>query len=464
MAEVTVQLSDREQEVLRLVATGATNQQIANTLNISINTVKVHLRNIFDKIGVASRTEASMYAVRLGLVPMGMVQPEPSATVPIVGTADLPAEPPPLLDVAVVEVEPISTAPLLPATPQDTAAQPQSTSQRHRLLLIGLGLLTLVLAAVIIALLVRPRTNVTGTAPILPVAPQPERWQVQAAPPLSRTSFAVATYDNRLYVLGGQTTNGPSGAVERYDPVTRVWVPLSSKPTPVKNVLAATIAGQIFVPGGESADGRATSIFEAYNPRTEHWETLPALPAPRSRYSLATVEGKLYLLGGWDGTTARAEVWMYDPAAKSWTKEPPLPASRQNAGAVVIDGRIYMIGGESPSGPLRTNDRFDPAIGDSGGWQSGTPLPTAIAAPSVVAVVNTILAFDPAQHTALQYSAVTDSWDTVPLPTWVVLGDRAVSLNTSVFVFGSANGTSPPALTQYQAVYTTFFPNAKAPQ
>ena len=74
-------LSEREQQILRLVATGASNKEIAHQLVISTNTVKVHLRNIFAKIGVVSRTEATLYAIREGLVQVGEARPaaEPAA-------------------------------------------------------------------------------------------------------------------------------------------------------------------------------------------------------------------------------------------------------------------------------------------------------------------------------------------------------------------------------------------------
>ncbi|MGB9521235.1 MAG: response regulator transcription factor, partial [Anaerolineales bacterium] len=58
------ELSEREIEILKLVATGASNKEIAYKLSISPNTVKVHLKNIFAKIGAMSRTEAAMYAVK----------------------------------------------------------------------------------------------------------------------------------------------------------------------------------------------------------------------------------------------------------------------------------------------------------------------------------------------------------------------------------------------------------------
>jgi DNA-binding NarL/FixJ family response regulator len=61
-------LSSREVEVLRLVAAGRSNAQIADTLVISQNTVIRHVSNIFGKIGAANRAEATSYAHRHGLV------------------------------------------------------------------------------------------------------------------------------------------------------------------------------------------------------------------------------------------------------------------------------------------------------------------------------------------------------------------------------------------------------------
>lgn len=62
-------LSDREREVLLLIAEGCSNQDIASRLIISITTVKTHVGNIFNKLGVTSRTQAIARAEALGLLP-----------------------------------------------------------------------------------------------------------------------------------------------------------------------------------------------------------------------------------------------------------------------------------------------------------------------------------------------------------------------------------------------------------
>jgi DNA-binding CsgD family transcriptional regulator len=61
-------LSSREVEILRLIARGQTNQQIAQELTISLNTVLHHVTNIFGKTGAANRTEAAGYAHRQNLI------------------------------------------------------------------------------------------------------------------------------------------------------------------------------------------------------------------------------------------------------------------------------------------------------------------------------------------------------------------------------------------------------------
>lgn len=61
-------LSEREIEVLKLVARGCSNQQIAEQLIISPKTAKTHVSNILSKLGLASRTQAAVYALKEGLV------------------------------------------------------------------------------------------------------------------------------------------------------------------------------------------------------------------------------------------------------------------------------------------------------------------------------------------------------------------------------------------------------------
>jgi DNA-binding NarL/FixJ family response regulator len=62
-------LTERETDVLRLLAQGQSNKEIGRSLHIGEKTVKTHVSNILSKLGVPSRTQAALYAVRIGLAP-----------------------------------------------------------------------------------------------------------------------------------------------------------------------------------------------------------------------------------------------------------------------------------------------------------------------------------------------------------------------------------------------------------
>jgi two-component system, NarL family, response regulator LiaR len=69
--EMPEALTERETEVLRCLGEGMSNKQIAAALYIGEKTVKTHVSRVLMKLGVESRTQAALHAVRLGLVPAG---------------------------------------------------------------------------------------------------------------------------------------------------------------------------------------------------------------------------------------------------------------------------------------------------------------------------------------------------------------------------------------------------------
>ena len=68
-------LTERETEVLRQLALGKSNKEIGSSLFISETTVKTHVKNIMQKLGVPSRTQAALYAARIGLVSLALAEP-----------------------------------------------------------------------------------------------------------------------------------------------------------------------------------------------------------------------------------------------------------------------------------------------------------------------------------------------------------------------------------------------------
>ena len=433
------ELTEREREILRLIATGTSNKNIALQLSISSNTVKAHLRNIFAKIGVATRTEAALYAIQVGL------SQSPDGRVAESAAEDLPV------------VAPI----------------PFVVKRKFPFLWIGV-LVAVLLAGVVLAFVfVRLRNAqalVPTSAPPKPAtAAAPLRWQKLAAMPTARSGLAVAVYDNKVYAIGGATTGGVTGVVEQFDETTGAWLTLASKPVPVTDINAAVVGGKIFIPGGRLASGALTAVLESYDPGRNLWETHAALPVALSGYALVAFEGKLYVFGGWDGQKYLASVYEYDPEQDTWLARWPMPTARAFAGAAIAGGSIYVIGGTAGGPALAVNEEYLPErdSGTANPWLSRSPIPQARFAMGLTSIADIIYAVGGLGNSAaalpsLQYLHQQDQWQTIenpPVQSWSNLG--LAPLQTRLYALGGSQNGQPAAQNlSYQAIYTISLPIA----
>jgi DNA-binding CsgD family transcriptional regulator len=340
------ELSDREREILHLVATGASNKEIASTLFISSNTVKVHLRNIFTKIGATSRTEAAMIAVSSGLVDAG------------VGQKGFSGE----MEGGAVDDRNL-----------------QESQTKNRLLIIsGIGIIILLISVGFLVFRLSQNPDPAAASASLPDNQQ--RWKKYAPLPVARRNLAVTALDKQIYAIGGESANGVVGLVDRYDPETDQWESLPEKPIPVTEVGAAVVGGKIYVPGGKTASGTISNQLEIFDPSQMRWGTGATLPLGISSYALASFEGKLYLFGGWDGTQYLNRVFIYHPSENRWEEATPMPTPRGFAGAAVAGGKIYVLGGYDGQRALSANEMFTPGQQESNQnpWSNAKPLPEGV--------------------------------------------------------------------------------------
>lgn len=490
MINETNQLSEREREILRLVATGLSNQQIALQLGISPNTVKVHLRNVFGKINVASRTEATMYAVRSGIVtvderrvtdepPLFDAPPfEPDELLPPVDQAPLPVlrETPPPVSVPEPDapptviitngaqtVQPEVAPPVGELVPiMSPVAQPPAVPGMRRVSrLLGVGL---IVASLVVAgwwWLMRPQT----VAPTPSPSARPSLWNSYGALNAPRAGFGTATVNDAIFVIGGENQGGVLDSVARFDVGTQSWAELRKKPTPVTDVQAARIGGKLYVPGGRrsSSTQDVVAVVERYDPETDTWTALSPLPAPRSAYALATLEGKLYLFGGWDGSRFRNEVFEYDPAQNRWQTRTAMPSSRGFAQAGVVDDSVFVIGGENDSGALATNDAYTPSQEGAQPWRSRAGLPQPRSRFGLAVPLREIHVFggEPSGVGPLKYDVSANRWqESNPPPEPIGNQPGVVQNGAIIYVLGGKLGTDIYAATVqgYQALSRLYSP------
>jgi len=415
-------LSDREIEILQLVATGLTNREIAQSLTISPNTVKVHLRNIFDKINVSSRTEATMYGIEHGIVDMPGLEGN------------------------------LAQRGLL------------NMVQRSPWAFMAIVLAVVLFVAVGGNLLFPPATPTPNALPAVP-----DRWQELAPMPEPRAGMAAATYNGSIYTIAGETESGPSGLVEMYNPQTDTWIHLSDKPTPVTYVSAAVLGEKIYIPGGELANGSPTDVFEVYDPRRDEWYVKAPLPVKVSGYVLVNFEGQMYLFGGWNGEKVLDIVLRYDPEEDVWKAITSMPTARAYAGAVEAGGKIYVVGGWDGDQALAVNESYAPARegGVETAWEIQTEMPEKGYGMGVIRVADMIYVVG-GNYSALDvegrlyFSIVNNSWEILDFgrtENLSVVHSGYCFQDGFIYLIGGKNGQSLLASNNaYKAIYTVLLP------
>ena len=203
------------------------------------------------------------------------------------------------------------------------------------------------------------------------------RWQEHPALPTARSALALAAFENQIYAIGGETAQGVTGNVQRYDPLTQQWTSLKSKPLPVADIHAVVLGGKIYIPGGRLANDTISGALEAYDPLKDTWETHSSLPHALSGYALIAFEGRIYLFGGWDGHSYVNSVYAYDPTLDIWQERTPMPTARGLRGAAISSGQIYVLGGTDGTGALTTTEIYVPSRdnGSDNPWHTGPDLP-----------------------------------------------------------------------------------------
>lgn len=459
MAELGESLSMRELDVLRCAVNGASNKEIAAELFISENTVKVHLRNVYTKLGASSRTEAVTTALQQGLVTI------PGTETTAVSTPDLSSHAESTAETALQFPE--------QETGQPTISEPNKA--RKWLLYGSVALLTLILLAT--AAYFGSQAAIQGAATALPPTPEPyleetigqTRWYSTRPLVLPLSGMAIASVGLDVYHIGGETETGVTPLVNRFDTTTRIWHEMAAKPTAVSHTTAAVLFGEIYVPGGQTADGSPTNVVEAYSPANNAWRPVADLPKALSGGLTLSDGSHLYLLGGWDGAQVEDDVYVYDVGSDSWRPLTSLPVPLAAAAGGVISGQLFVLGGTDGQNVLDTCYQYQVAANT---WETCPAMlhPRANAGAAIILNKLYILGGDKVTGADLPYGEFYDAdkqiWQLVNMPmlsenkSWENLG--VTNVETRIYAMGGVVGSELSDSSYFYAplVYQTFIPAA----
>jgi hypothetical protein len=309
-------------------------------------------------------------------------------------------------------------------------------------------------------------------------------WTQKAPMPTARGGLGVATVNGKIYAIGGiggvidmaigtvPYSSGFLNTNEAYDPITNTWETKASMPTARDNFAIATYQNKIYCMGGVTGMGTIpyqgteillpaylwSTVNEVYDTAKDTWETKTPMPsAPNAQLTANVVDGKIYLLGG----LTTQPVMVYDPATDTWNNSQTeklgdswnkalLDAydfkSSEDVGnqfaSAVYNNKIFALSyyiGFNPDKALLVFDSL------GGRWSLGSPAPSGVSL-GVAAITSGFIApkriyfLGPDLNYA--YDPENDSWQIgVPTPTLRAYFS-SVMVNDKLYVIGGYTSKS----------------------
>ncbi len=432
-------LSKRELEVLQEVAKGSSNQEIARELVISINTVRVHLRNIFGKLKVQSRTEATMWAVKEGWI----TPPQSAAEAETEAGDDEETMPMPSLGV------------------------PRLISWQRIYLAVAVAVAIMVFATPLIKPIFSARNkdaipppplNTSSSTPSL----VSDRWVRQVEMSAPRSRMALLAWQNKLYLIGGERSSGVTGLVEVFDPISKSWQEIAGKPTLGKDIQGVIIGNQILVAGGCNNNKQPTNALEILDTKANTWRSnAQEMPEALCAYAAAAYNDELYVIGGWNGKEYVDSIYVYNPQSDEWRQlKQSYPLKTGYASAISIGDDLVVAGGYDGKKEFANVYIFNDK---SGQWREGPSLIYPRGGLSLAVAGNNLYAIGggvnvpPAANEKLNLKEMV--WQEIETPyldKWHTYG--AAVIGSELFTAGGWQTEYPDTLLSYQTVYKIFIP------
>ncbi|HRA52288.1 MAG TPA: kelch repeat-containing protein [Thermoflexales bacterium] len=455
MAEAGEPLTERELEVVRLLATGASNKEIASALSISPNTVKVHLRNVFVKLEADSRTGVTMTAVRNGWVAGG---PIPASDLPPADPqlAELIAPAPAGSDEAAPTAQVISVGAPIPAPPVSVRVAPNPLPLPKlgyfRRASMVLGIAVTLLAA---AIAVPAREPASASSPItlrqenaaagsgLRFPGENTRWFERTRLPAPREFASAASVGDQIYLIGGVVSALATGDVMIYDLKSNTWATGGApKPTAVGIASASAIGTRVYVSGGMLSNDTPTNRFEVLDTESGTWTTLAALPLSLAGHASAALGDRIYVMGGYSPAGLNVDTFAYDPRTNTWQRRAAMPTPRGLLAAAALGNQIYVVGGQTDGQERSDCEAYAPA---EDVWTACARMTLRRSAFGLAASTGALYAVGGGGTTYLgfseRYDPVRNAWtlfETPKLGDWRNIG--MAPIRSGVLVAGGRNG------------------------